>query len=249
MAISLITLRIHAGFNANAFLCGLLSLGGQTSGTATLYLKRLFPGVETGVRIEPVWVQGIAGRTLFFDLAPEHPHRSPADIFEIYERSRISEEAFVFVRRTWETLARAEARVHGMAVEDVHFHEVGRLSNILAVGLAAQCWVNAGRPEIVASPLPMGDGSIKCAHGDIPYPAPALQAMLEGAAVRPWSGTGEAVSPTGFALLKGLGARFGGWPRMTVRETLTVYTPARFEGVANGTIFASGEPLPREEDD
>lgn len=68
--------------------------------------------------------------------------------------------------------------------------------------------------------------------------------MMENVAVRPWAGEGEPVTPTGLAVLLGLGATFGGWPAMTVTERVTVFTPKVFEGVANGTLFAFGQPTP-----
>ena len=157
------------------------------------------------------------------------------------------DEAKAKAAAIWSVVANAEARVHGTTPDHVHFHEVGRMANIIAVGLIADFMTTIDPAMIVASPLPMTDGTVNCAHGVVPYPAPALYAMLYGVAVRPWSGEGEPVTPTGLAVLQGLGARFGGWPEMVVTDHVTVFTPKIFEGVANGTLMAFGQPVPAAE--
>ena len=137
----------------------------------------------------------------------------------------------------------AEARVHNSPLESVHFHEVGRMTNILAVGLIAEMFTSINPAAFVASPLPLADGTVRCAHGAVPNPAPATLAQLEGVAVRPYNGTGETVTPTGVAILKGLGAQFGPWPEMYVKRQVTAFAPGKtFEG-ANGLVFALGQPL------
>lgn len=241
----IIAVRIHAGFNAGVFLGGLLALTDQTGGMAGAYLRTLFPGIDADVRLEPASVNGIAGWRAGVATPPEHAHRHPADIFAMYEASRLSQSAKEKARAVWMTLAGAEAKVHNAPIEHVHFHEVGRLSNILAIGLCAEYLTTLSPVSIAASAVPMGDGRVRCAHGEVPYPAPATFAMLEGVPVRPFAGEGEAITPTGLAILKGFGARFGGWPEMTVDKTATLFTPQHFEGVPNGTLFAMGSPTPK----
>ncbi len=238
----IIAVRIHAGFNAGVFLGGLLVLTEQTAGLAGAYLRSLFPGIEAEVALETASVNGIAGWRADVVTPPEHAHRHPSDIFEIYEKSRLSAAAREKARAVWMTVARAEAKVHNAPLDAVHFHEVGRMSNILAIGLCAEYLTTLAPAEIAASPVPMGDGSVRCAHGEVPFPAPATFAMLEGVPVRPYAGTGEPITPTGLAILKGFGARFGGWPEMTVEKTATIFTKQRFEGTPNGTLFAMGSP-------
>ena len=113
----------------------------------------------------------------------------------------------------------------------------------------AELFVKAGVERFVVSPIPLADNEVECAHGTVPYPAPALAAMLPDVAVRPYGGTGEPVTPTGLAVLKGLGAEFGPWPRMTVEAQARAYARAVFEGTANGTLFCWGTALPPVEDD
>ena len=138
------------------------------------------------------------------------------------------------------------AWVHGTAENEVHFHEVGRLSNILAVGLCAQFLETLELERIAASPIPVSDGEVICAHGTVPYPAPAMFAMMPGVAVRPSSGIGELVTPTGLAMLKGFGAHFGPWPEMQISSAVNVFVPGcTFDNVPNGTRFLLGSPLPQ----
>ena len=175
-----------------------------------------------------------------------HGHRHPEDIEAIYAASRLSAGARQRARAVWHELVCAEARVHGTAENEVHFHEVGRLSNILAVGLCAQFLETLELERIAASPIPVSDGEVICAHGTVPYPAPAMFAMMPGVAVRPSSGIGELVTPTGLAMLKGFGAHFGPWPEMQISSAVNVFVPGcTFDNVPNGTRFLLGSPLPQ----
>ena len=230
---SILAIRIHAGFNASSFTAGLLALTEQTSGTAGAYLRSLFPGLDIGLELKPAWVRGISGWTVKF--------LTPAET-----ASRLSAGARQRARAVWHELVCAEARVHGTAENEVHFHEVGRLSNILAVGLCAQFLETLELERIAASPIPVSDGEVICAHGTVPYPAPAMFAMMPGVAVRPSSGIGELVTPTGLAMLKGFGAHFGPWPEMQISSAVNVFVPGcTFDNVPNGTRFLLGSPLPQ----
>ena len=237
-----LTVRVHAGLNAEVVLGGLLALSGFTETLANALLKKLFPDAPEEARLAfgRTEVRGIGGWRASFDLPHEHCHRTPADIEAFYAHSTLSPEARRLTARIWNEVTAAEAAVHGMPVSEVHFHEIGRRANIYAVGLISELFVRAGIDRLVASPIPMSDGEVECAHGTVPYPAPALAAMLPGIAVRPYGGTGEPVTPTGLAVLKGLGAVFGSWPEMVVEAQATAYARRVFEGVANGTIFAWG---------
>ena len=163
---SILAIRIHAGFNASSFTAGLLALTEQTSGTAGAYLRSLFPGLDIGLELKPAWVRGISGWTVKFLTPAEtgHGHRHPEDIEAIYAASRLSAGARQRARAVWHELVRAEARVHGTSENEVHFHEVGRLSNILAVGLCAQFLETLELERIAASPIPVSDGEVICAH-------------------------------------------------------------------------------------
>jgi uncharacterized protein (TIGR00299 family) protein len=168
------------------------------------------------------WVQarpgGFAARRLqiAFD-AEAHPrHRKLRDVEELIAGSRLSEAVQARAVAVFQCLAEAEGKVHGEPADQVHFHEVGAVDAILDV-LGCCVAIDALDPhEIVCSPLPMGQGTIECAHGTLPLPAPAVAAMLSGVPVYDAGIEGETVTPTGAALVTALADRFGGMPAMTV---------------------------------
>lgn len=239
-----LTIRISAGFNAEVMLAGLLSLTDQSSGTATAALKSLFPNTCATVELEKTSVNSIAGTRAKLVVPGQshgHTHRQLSDIYSFYDKeSRLGEGAAEIVERIWNTLAAAEGRVHGTTPERVHFHEVGRDSNILAIALIAT-FIDRLKLSVSSSPIPVADGVIRCAHGLVPNPAPAMMAMLTGVSVVPFAGTGEPVTPTGLAILLGLGATFGPWPAMRITREALCYGRATFEGVPSGTRFILGE--------
>jgi hypothetical protein len=150
---------------------------------------------------------------------PQHHHRRFSDIRAMIEKSGLNPETQEAAIRIFRRLAEAEARVHGVDMETVHFHEVGAVDSIVDVVGAAAAWVYFGRPKVYASPLPLGSGFIQTAHGRLPLPAPATLALLEGV---PTYGAGveaELVTPTGAAVLSTLADSFGPRPPMIPGRT------------------------------
>ena len=178
---------------------------------------------------------GFAARRLDVGFDPtSHPHRRNLDdVEQILDRSGVSPTAVKMARKVFRRLAEAEGVVHGQPAEKVHFHEVGAvdaLVDILGVCLALD---RLEVDEVVCSELPMGRGTVKCEHGELPLPAPAVAAMLRGVPVRPVDIEGETVTPTGAALVTTLSDRFGPMPAMTV-ETLGVGAGSReYPGLPN----------------
>jgi len=113
-------------------------------------------------------------------------------------------------------LAQAEAAIHGVEVDEVHFHEIGGIDTIVdavgvALGIAHFNW-----ETIICSPLPMGRGFVEAGHGRLPLPAPATMALLKGAPIVPAAVEGETVTPTGAAIVTTLATGFGPLPQMEV---------------------------------
>ncbi len=147
---------------------------------------------------------------------PGHTHRPWRLIRELIERSALPDRARARALSAYGRLAHAEARLHGMPVDDVALHEVGSddaICDIVGVCLALE---QLDVAQIVATPLPAGTGSIVAAHGALPLPAPATLEVLRGWPIVPARWPGEWVTPTGAALVSAL-ATPGGPPAMTVR--------------------------------
>ena len=135
-----------------------------------------------------------------------HGHRHPADIYALIEQSGLSPRAQHTSRMIFEKLAQAEARVHGIAVENVHFHEVGALDSIVDILTAAIGLEYFGIERLYASALPLGSGQIESQHGLLPLPAPATLELLRmaNAPTIPSNATVELITPTGAAILAAL---------------------------------------------
>jgi hypothetical protein len=123
------------------------------------------------------------------------------EILALIDGSGLAPRARAAARSVFERIGRAEARVHGVAIEQVHFHEVGALDSIVDVCGAAAVMEILGWPRVLCAPPELGQGFVATAHGRLPVPPPAVLEILRGIPVRPGGPPGEAVTPTGAALL------------------------------------------------
>ena len=131
-----------------------------------------------------------------------HHHRGLAEITQIIDGSPLAEGIKTKSLAVFQALAEAEAKVHGVSVEEIHFHEVGAIDCILDIVGTVWCLNYLGIEQISTSSLHAGSGFVRCAHGIMPVPAPATAELLSGI---PWYSTdikGELVTPTGAALVK-----------------------------------------------
>ena len=132
----------------------------------------------------------------------EQPHaRSLAEILDLIEKSGLAVRAKAAARALFERIGRAEAKVHGIPIEEVHFHEVGAVDSIVDLCGAAVALDLLGWPRMFSAPPELGRGIVRTAHGPMPIPAPAVLELLAGKPVRPGGPSGEAVTPTGAAIL------------------------------------------------
>ena len=147
-----------------------------------------------------------------------HHHRHLPDIETILNAAAVSETARADALAVYRLLAEAESAVHGHPVEQIHFHELGELdaiADVLAVSLLLE---ELGPDRIVVSPVEVGGGMVRCAHGELPVPAPATARLLAGLPITAGAAQTELCTPTGAALLRHFGAAFGPMPAMRVEK-------------------------------
>jgi len=144
----------------------------------------------------------------------KHAHRGLKEIREIIGQAGISQTSRQQAIRIFEALGAAEAKIHNTNVEEIHFHEVGAVDAIVDITCAAVGAEALGVDAIICSPLNVGGGTVKCAHGTFPIPAPATLEILRNAPVYSGEIQKELVTPTGAAIVCVLASRFGTFPRM-----------------------------------
>jgi uncharacterized protein (TIGR00299 family) protein len=168
-----------------------------------------------GFVVEPRERNTITALGVRVPLTAPQPSRNYAQIRAMLDGARqLPEGARALAQRAFEVLAHAEADVHGCDVEHVHFHEVGAVDSIVDIVAAAIALDHLGA-TVVCSPLPMGRGMIRSAHGPLPVPAPATLACLSGVPTYDAAIDAELVTPTGACLVRAAATRFARWPAMT----------------------------------
>jgi uncharacterized protein (TIGR00299 family) protein len=164
------------------------------------------------LRVEGVKRSSIAARRFIVQVDTAQPSRDYAAIVRLLESAdSLTPGARSLALRAFEILARAEARVHDCPIEAVHFHEVGAVDSIVDIVAAAVGFDYLGA-DVVCSPLPLGRGSTRSAHGIIPLPAPATVLCLVGVPTYDAGIAAELVTPTGACLIASVAREFGGWP-------------------------------------
>lgn len=145
-----------------------------------------------------------------------HHHSGMEDIAHIVEHLRVSEKIRKQILEIYGIIAQAESRVHGQPVTQIHFHEVGAIDAIADITAVCYLMDKLGVNEVYASPVHVGSGQVKCAHGLLPVPAPATACILLGVPIYGGRVKGELCTPTGAALLKYYVNRFAELPPMEV---------------------------------
>src|SRR5688500_18867689 len=148
----------------------------------------------------------------------DHHHHSLKEISDFIRRSGLSAEARDRATHLFERLAEAEAAIHDLPVEQVHLHEVGAIDSIIDIAGAVHGLERLGADRIVASPLNVGGGTVRCAHGVFPVPAPATARLLQGVPIYAGDVQMELVTPTGALIVTGYAESYGPLPAMTVER-------------------------------
>ena len=147
------------------------------------------------------------------------PHRHLSSILKIIEAAPLSDTVRARSTRAFQLLGEAEAGIHSIPIEQVHFHEVGAVDTIVDIVCSAAGAELLNVDRWLASPLNVGSGTVKCQHGTLPVPAPATLALLGDAPVYAAGSPMERVTPTGAAVLRMLDVRYGTLPAMQVKST------------------------------
>lgn len=148
-----------------------------------------------------------------------HVHRGMEEISSIISGLAVSEEIREDIRNIYQMIAGAESRVHGKEVSEIHFHEVGMMDAIADITGCVMLFHELGADQIVTSPVNVGYGQVRCAHGIIPVPAPATALLLEGIPCYAGRIEGELCTPTGAAILRYFTNKWGRMPQMRVQKT------------------------------
>jgi len=148
----------------------------------------------------------------------EHHHRNLKDIEKLIDESALGESVKNMSKEIFMHVAKAEAKIHDKPIEEVHFHEVGAIDSIVDIIGVAILIHQLNPDKIISSPLHIGTGFVKCAHGKIPVPAPATLEILKGIPVYSTGIRSELVTPTGAAIVKVLADEFADTPLMEIEN-------------------------------
>jgi uncharacterized protein (TIGR00299 family) protein len=204
-------------------LAGDMLLGALLDAGAPEEKLRALPGrlglEPVDLRVERVERQGVGAlHVAVVSGGDHHPHRSWRSIREQLERSDLESRVRDRATAVFERLAQAEGQIHGIPPEEIHFHELGAADTLIDVVGAVTLLDALGITRLTCSPLPMGRGTVKAAHGILPLPAPATAALLTDAPVFGVELEAELVTPTGAALASTLAAAWGAMPAMTLER-------------------------------
>ena len=172
----------------------------------------------------------------------EHSHsRGLTEIREIIGKAAISDTAKTTAISIFEALGAAEAKIHATSIEKVHLHEVGAVDAMVDIVCASVGAEALGVDELICSPLNVGGGTVKCAHGTFPVPAPATVELLKEIPVYSTDVQAELVTPTGAAIVKTLARRFASFPAMKIEKSGYGAGTRDFPGFPNVVRLTLGE--------
>lgn len=175
---------------------------------------RLLPLTGWSISAEKVKRGALVATQVRVEAHEHHPHRSLSEILKIIGQAALAPRAAERATKIFRRLGEAEAKVHQMSVEKVHFHEVGAVDSIIDIVGAAVGFELLGIDEFACSPLDVGAGRVQTEHGLLPVPAPATAELLRHAATFSSGLEHELVTPTGAAIATTLATRFSGMPPM-----------------------------------
>lgn len=204
----------YAGISGDMLLGALCGLGMPWS-VLTQMAERLGMSPEC-LSLAQVNKAGLAAWQVRVQPPPATQHRHLADIAKILHAAELSATVRTRALAIFQRLATAEAKVHGVSVEQVHFHEVGAWDAIMDIVGACAGFEFLGIEQFICSPLHTGTGFVKMAHGTFPVPPPAVAELLHGVPMYATERRGELVTPTGAAIVREVCQTYGPMPKLRV---------------------------------
>jgi uncharacterized protein (TIGR00299 family) protein len=208
-------LDCFSGISGDMTLAALIDIGVDVeairAGVASL-------GLPIRLEVEKVRKGGFAATYVHVEAPEESSHRFLPEVEEILGRGSLTPRQRELALRIFRRLAEAEAAVHGLPLEKVHFHEVGALDSIADIAGAAIGLDLLGADRFTSRPVPTGSGMVKCAHGLMPIPAPGTAELLKGVPLAPSAIKSELTTPTGAAILTTIVQEWIDQPVMTIER-------------------------------
>jgi len=204
-----------SGISGDMTLAALLDLGvsqdAVVAGITSL-------GLPIKITAEKVTKGGFAATQIFIDAPHQHEHRHLPEIEAILSGGSLTPSQRDLALKIFRRLAVAEATVHGVSIDHVHFHEVGALDSIADIAGSAIALDLLGVEQFTSSSVAVGSGTIKCEHGVMPVPTPATAELLKGVPLRPAPIKTELTTPTGAAILTSIVTEYLDTPPLTIER-------------------------------
>lgn len=211
-------LDCQAGVSGDMTVAALLDCGVSLQYLQAELARLSLPTDSYRLATTPTKRHGIAALQFEVTACEQHSHRHYSDIIKLVSASSLPERVKNVSSGIFRRLAEAEAQVHDVALEEVHFHEVGATDSIIDIVGVAICLDFLNIERICTSSLPFCHGFTECEHGLLPLPAPATAALLKGVPTHAITGSGERVTPTGAAIVATLAESFGSPPHMNIEQ-------------------------------
>jgi uncharacterized protein (TIGR00299 family) protein len=205
-----------SGIAGDMVLGALIDLGVDVSFLRNELKKLPLSGYD--ISVKSVECNHIAATDVTVTVTEDQHHRSLSDIIDLLRSSTLAPEVKKHSQSIFYNLGRAEAKIHRVDVEKVHFHEVGAVDSIIDIVGSVIGITRLGIEKIYCSPLPLGHGFVSCDHGILPLPAPATVELLKGIPVYTVDRKQETVTPTGAAIMMTLTNQFGEMPPMKISK-------------------------------
>ena len=212
-----------AYFDCFSGICGNMILGAMVDlgypKEALLETINLLDLKGFSIKINQVIKKGIRATHLHVDIDYKNKKsRNYKDIRELIEKTNLNDRVKTISLEIFSLLAKAEATIHGVEIDDVHFHEVGATDSIIDIVGGAAALVGLNIDVVYSSVLSLGSGFVDCQHGKLPIPAPAVLEILKGVPIEGSFIKEELVTPTGAAFVKSLSKEFGEMPDMVIEK-------------------------------